>query len=77
MAPIVEERVLFNSIPECQYLFDPIQVSPLKALMDIYIGYPEPGKSVVFDEYQKIDIKTIQLDGGFLVKTLYLSIDPT
>ncbi|KAF8182622.1 hypothetical protein BJ912DRAFT_570571 [Pholiota molesta] len=39
-------------------------------------GFPEPGKSTVLDTTQKIDPQTVPLDGGFLVKTLELSIDP-
>ncbi|KAF8881864.1 hypothetical protein BD779DRAFT_1675208 [Infundibulicybe gibba] len=39
-------------------------------------GYPEPGKTVVYDTTQKIDLENVVLNGGFLVKTLVLSIDP-
>ncbi|KAI0749872.1 NAD(P)-binding protein [Daedaleopsis nitida] len=39
-------------------------------------GYPEPGKTTVYDESQTIDIDGTPLDGGFLLKTLVLSIDP-
>lgn len=39
-------------------------------------GYPEPGKTTVYDESQTIDIDNIPLHGGFLLKTLVLSIDP-
>ncbi|KAJ3544722.1 hypothetical protein NMY22_g2672 [Coprinellus aureogranulatus] len=40
-------------------------------------GYPEPGKTVVYDESENIDLDTVSIpDGGFLVKTLYLSVDP-
>ncbi|KZT65252.1 alcohol dehydrogenase [Daedalea quercina L-15889] len=38
--------------------------------------YPEPGKTTVYDDSQKIDPETVPLHGGFLVKTLVLSIDP-
>lgn len=40
------------------------------------LGYPEPGKTTVFDESQTIDLEKVDLNGGFLVKMLYLSIDP-
>ncbi|KAJ2922043.1 hypothetical protein H1R20_g15054, partial [Candolleomyces eurysporus] len=36
----------------------------------------EPGKTLVYDESEKIDADTVSLDGGFLVKTLGLSVDP-
>ncbi|KAF6755039.1 alcohol dehydrogenase [Ephemerocybe angulata] len=40
-------------------------------------GYPEPGKTVVYDDSEKIDLESVPIpDGGFLVKTLYLSVDP-
>ena len=38
--------------------------------------YPEPGKATVYDESQKIDPENVSLAGGFLVKTLVVSIDP-
>ncbi|KAJ7727173.1 hypothetical protein B0H14DRAFT_3169495 [Mycena olivaceomarginata] len=38
--------------------------------------YPVPGETVVHDTSQTIDIETHPLNGGFLVKTLVLSIDP-
>jgi len=43
---------------------------------EIPLGYPEPGKTVVYDTSQTIDPDTVLLDGGFLVKVLVLSIDP-
>ena len=39
-------------------------------------GYPEPGKTTVYDESESIDVDTVSLNGGLLVKTLVLSIDP-
>lgn len=39
-------------------------------------GFPEPGKTVVFDTSETIDLESVPLNGGFLVKTLELSIDP-
>ena len=35
-----------------------------------------PGKTTVYDDSQTIDLDTVPLNGGFLVKTLVLSIDP-
>ncbi|KAH9922761.1 NAD(P)-binding protein [Fomitopsis serialis] len=35
-----------------------------------------PGKTTVYDDSQTIDLDTIPLSGGFLIKTLALSIDP-
>ena len=39
-------------------------------------GLPEPGKTTVYDESQTIDLETVPLEGGFLVKVLVLSVDP-
>ncbi|KAG6914332.1 hypothetical protein DXG01_000970 [Tephrocybe rancida] len=39
-------------------------------------GFPEPGKTTVYDITQTFDIDAAPLDGGFLVKILVLSIDP-
>jgi hypothetical protein len=39
-------------------------------------GYPEPGKTTVYDTKETIDVQTVELKGGFLVKTLELSVDP-
>ncbi|KAJ7116215.1 alcohol dehydrogenase [Mycena crocata] len=38
--------------------------------------YPIPGETTVYDTSQKIDLDTVPLNGGFLIKTLVLSIDP-
>jgi NADPH-dependent curcumin reductase CurA len=39
-------------------------------------GYPEPGKTTVYDTTEMIDLQTVVLNGGILIKTLELSIDP-
>ena len=39
-------------------------------------GYPEPGKTTVYDTTEMIDLETVVLNGGILIKTLELSIDP-
>lgn len=39
-------------------------------------SYPEPGKTTVYDNSQKIDLDTVALNGGFLIKVLYVSVDP-
>jgi hypothetical protein len=40
------------------------------------LGFPEPEKSTVTVTSETIDLDTVPLNGGFLVKTLVLSIDP-
>ncbi|KAJ7637432.1 hypothetical protein B0H17DRAFT_1339554 [Mycena rosella] len=39
-------------------------------------GFPIPGETTVYDTSQTIDIDTTHLNGGFLVKTLVVSVDP-
>ncbi|KAJ7093537.1 alcohol dehydrogenase [Mycena epipterygia] len=39
-------------------------------------GYPIPGETTVYDTSETIDPETVSLNGGFLLKTLVLSVDP-
>lgn len=39
-------------------------------------GFPEPGKTTIYDGSEQIDIDGVALNGGLLVKMLSLSIDP-
>ncbi|KAH9960658.1 alcohol dehydrogenase [Russula dissimulans] len=39
-------------------------------------GLPEPGKTVVYDTSDTIDLETVALNGSFLAKTLNVAIDP-
>ncbi|KAF4622619.1 hypothetical protein D9613_009028 [Agrocybe pediades] len=39
-------------------------------------GYPIPGETTVYDTSQTIDLDNTALDGGFLMKTLEVSVDP-
>jgi len=39
-------------------------------------GYPEPGKTTLYDGTKTIDIDSVPLNGGFILKILVLSIDP-
>ncbi|KAI9065187.1 NAD-P-binding protein [Trametes sanguinea] len=43
---------------------------------EVPTGFPEPGKTTVYDDSETIDPDTVPLNGGFLVKVLVLSIDP-
>lgn len=43
---------------------------------EIPTGYPEPGKTTIYDESETIDLDSVPLKGGVLVKTLVVSIDP-
>ncbi|KAK7032713.1 NAD(P)-binding protein [Favolaschia claudopus] len=39
-------------------------------------GYPVPGETTVYDSTQTIDLENVSLEGGILLKTLVLSVDP-
>jgi hypothetical protein len=40
------------------------------------LGYPVPGKTTITVDSEIIDLDHVPLNGGFLIKTLVLSIDP-
>ncbi|CAA7262725.1 unnamed protein product [Cyclocybe aegerita] len=70
MAPVINGRVLFNSIPEGTSISYP---PPPHTHHVVYLipRFPVPSETVVYDTSETIDP-----DGGFLLKTLELSIDP-
>lgn len=43
---------------------------------EIPSGYPIPGQTTVYDVSQTIDLENVALDGGLLLKTLVVSVDP-
>ncbi|KAG6372303.1 NAD-P-binding protein [Boletus reticuloceps] len=43
---------------------------------EIPTDYPVPGRTVVYDTSQTIDLEDVPLRGGILLRTLVLSIDP-
>ena len=73
MSPVVNGLVLFNEIPTGH--FRPAFTS-LGYSQTLLADFPIPGKTVVYDTSQVIDLDTVNLDRGILIKTLYLSIDP-
>jgi NADPH-dependent curcumin reductase CurA len=38
--------------------------------------FPIPGETTVYNDSELIDLENILLNGGILVKTLHLSVDP-
>ncbi|KAJ7676982.1 hypothetical protein DFH06DRAFT_1317581 [Mycena polygramma] len=74
MARIRNAHVLFNSVPEGACAGIALQSTDMKA--GYHLGYPVPGETTVYDTTQTIDLETAPLDGGFLIKTLVLSVDP-
>ena len=56
----------------CLYIY----FSWISRSFSIFAGYPEPGKTTVYDTTETIDLQSVALNGGFLIKTLELSIDP-
>ena len=72
-----------RSIPlqrdSCRYASRCSHISDVPLLNVVFfclLGFPIPGQTTVYDESQTIDLETVPLNGGFLVKTLVLSIDP-
>ncbi|KDQ23503.1 hypothetical protein PLEOSDRAFT_1109146 [Pleurotus ostreatus PC15] len=39
-------------------------------------GYPIPGQTTIYDGSQSIDLDNVPLNGGFLIRTLDLAVDP-
>ena len=76
MTPVTNGRLLFNSIPTGMRSWHPPFPVILILPPSIYPGYPEPGKTTVYDTTETIDLDTVDLNGGFLIKILELSIDP-
>ena len=73
MAPIRNARVLFVETPTGA--FD-LPLSCARWIDWAIEGYPEPEKHTTYDASQTIDPDTVPLNGGFLLKTLVISIDP-
>ncbi|KAF9027321.1 hypothetical protein BDZ89DRAFT_1039558 [Hymenopellis radicata] len=74
MAPVQNSVVLFNEIPtgmslnswNCSTWWTEITST----------GYPVPSQTMVHDTSQTIDLESVSLHGGILVKTLVVSVDP-
>ena len=73
MTPLTNGRLLFNSVPTGMSL---LAYTFITSVLDGLPGYPEPGKTTVYDTTEMIDLETVVLNGGILIKTLELSIDP-
>lgn len=83
MAPITNGRSLFSEVPTSTFPLHRVAIltrsscpSPRIVVNPTPLGYPEPGKHVTYDTSETIDLETVSLNGGVLVKVLYLSIDP-
>lgn len=70
-----EERTCYFQRNSRRYVFSAQRVSSISTDF-ASAGYPEPGKTTIYDEKQTIDLDNVPLKGGFLVKTLVLSVDP-
>ena len=81
MAPVKNGRYLYLAIPDgtpFHQLTHSANSNSDAAL--IRVGFPEPGKTMVYDDSQTIDLDqdgaTPLEHGTFLVKVLVLSVDP-
>ena len=75
MAPVKNGRIVFNERPKGPMLKDQVIRTLLTISFRADSEYPEPGKTTIYDE-PEIDFDTASLDGGVLIKTLVLSVDP-
>ncbi|KAG6917866.1 hypothetical protein DXG01_000636 [Tephrocybe rancida] len=75
MAPIKNGRVLFNSVPTGKANIELILYAYVHVPMFVQ-GYPIPGETTIYDTSSTIDLENVPLDGGVLLKTLVLSVDP-
>ena len=77
MAPVTNGRLLFKSVPTGMSLLAYMLSYQCQLMCFFYhLGYPEPGKTTEYDTTETIDLQTVVLNGGILIKTLKLSIDP-
>ena len=78
MAPLTNGQLLFNSVPTGMFTIG-LRLACCDSSNQCFfhhLGYPEPGKTTVYDTTETIDLETVVLNGGILIKTLELSIDP-
>ena len=76
MAPLTNGRLIFTSVPTGMSLLVYMLFIPVTRSFFHSSGYPEPGKTTVYDTTMTIDLETVVLNGGILIKVLELSIDP-
>ena len=74
MAPVQNARVIFKEIPKGQLTpsWRRSGHTDLACLKD----FPIPEKTTITNKTQMIDPDIVPLKGGFLLKTLVLSVDP-
>jgi NADPH-dependent curcumin reductase CurA len=73
MVTVRNAKCIFKEVPKGMLFVD---ISRDRATQHRMLGFPEPNKHTVTDTSETIDLDNVPLDGGFLVKTLVLSIDP-
>jgi hypothetical protein len=75
MAPVRNARIIMAEFLPGKNSWCRISVHLTLFCVVILDSY-QPGKSTVYDVSQRIDIDTVPLNGGILLKTLFLGIDP-
>jgi len=77
MAPTTNRRVIFAEIPVGTYILFDGELIDLPFLINTRrAGVPQPGKTMIYDTSHEIDLEHVPLNGGVLIRTLDLSIDP-
>ena len=75
MTVVTNAREIFKAVPSGKSITSNV-VCLTSNTDNIILGHPEPGKTTVCDYSEKIDLDDCPLNGGFLIKCLYLSIEP-
>jgi NADPH-dependent curcumin reductase CurA len=74
MVSVTNARVIFNSRPNGQYQV--MEAVIPNFVLTILTGFPEPGKTTITDRSETIDLESVPLNGGVLVKAVAISVDP-
>jgi hypothetical protein len=71
MAPIQNARVIFGAVPKGMgSVIDTVFHSQK------WLDFPIPGETTIYDTTETIDLDTVPLEGGILIKALVLAVDP-
>ena len=76
MAPVKNGRLIFKEYPGAGTVHFHLNRAVLTMRIRVGAGFIEPGKTIVYDDSETIDLDSVPLEGGVLVKMLAFSIDP-
>jgi NADPH-dependent curcumin reductase CurA len=79
MAPIINKRIILKEFPTGKHDTDNRHGNVylnVSILSHPPLALPVPGQTTTLDASQAIDLDNVPLNGGVLVKTLVLSLEP-